>query len=56
MAAYVIGHMPAREYAQEFKESFGDSLCGVVLFGSVARAEAIPCSDIDILVVASGLL
>ncbi len=45
----------AADYLEALKKSLGDSLVAVVLFGSVARGEATSVSDIDLLVVASGL-
>lgn len=42
-------------YAEALREHLGPSLMAVVLFGSVARGEATRSSDIDLLVVASGL-
>jgi uncharacterized protein len=45
----------AEEYARLLRSSFGDDLVSVVLFGSVARGDATERSDIDLLVVASGL-
>lgn len=42
-------------YARALKELPGESLVAVVLFGSVARNEATPLSDIDLLVIASDL-
>jgi predicted nucleotidyltransferase len=42
-------------YTEVLKEQLGESLIAVVLFGSVARGEATSHSDIDLLVVASGL-
>jgi predicted nucleotidyltransferase len=33
---------------------YGDRLCGVVLYGSEARGEATPDSDVDILVLLAG--
>jgi predicted nucleotidyltransferase len=42
-------------YTEVLKEQLGESLVAVVLFGSVARGEATSHSDIDLLVVASGL-
>lgn len=45
----------AREYAEAVEALLGESLVSVVLFGSVARGEATPLSDIDVLVVAEGL-
>ena len=45
----------AVEYAQSLRQQLGDSLWAVVLYGSVARREAAPGSDIDLLIVASGL-
>ena len=41
----------AREYTEALKETLGDRLVSVVLFGSVARGEAGPTSDIDLFVV-----
>lgn len=35
-------------------EAFGDRLCQVVLYGSTARGDADPLSDIDLLVVLVG--
>lgn len=45
----------SQTYAQALEESLGERLVSVVLFGSVARAEANPFSDIDLLVVAGDL-
>lgn len=45
----------AEEYAQGLRTDLGDDLISVVLFGSVARGEATAYSDVDLLVVASGL-
>lgn len=45
----------AKTYSEALRESIGDSLVSVVLFGSVARGEATEHSDIDLLVVAEGL-
>ena len=45
----------AVEYAESLKQQLGDSLWAVVLYGSVARREAAPGSDVDLLIVASGL-
>jgi predicted nucleotidyltransferase len=42
-------------YTEVLKEQLGESRVAVVLFGSVARGEATSHSDIDLLVVASGL-
>jgi len=41
----------AREYAKALKETLGDRLVSVVLFGSGARGEAGTTSDIDLFVV-----
>ena len=41
----------AREYAQAGKDVLGDRLVSVVLFGSVARGQCSPTSDIDLIVV-----
>ena len=45
----------AMAYAETLKSALTDRLVSVVLFGSVARGEATPFSDIDLLVVAKGL-
>jgi predicted nucleotidyltransferase len=45
----------AERYAALLRDAFGDQLVSVVLFGSVARGEARPDSDIDLLVVAEDL-
>jgi len=42
-------------YLVRLRERFGADLVSVVLFGSWARAEARPDSDLDLLVVAGGL-
>ncbi len=42
-------------YLDFLREHFGSGLTSVVLFGSWARGTALPESDIDLLVVASGL-
>ena len=44
-----------RRYVEVLERHFGDRLVSVVLFGSRARGEARPGSDIDILVVVRGL-
>ena len=36
------------------RDTFGDRLCGLVLYGSEARGEAGPDSDIDLLVLLTG--
>ncbi len=41
----------ARQYAERLREALGDRLVSVVLFGSVARGEAGPHSDIDLFIV-----
>ncbi len=41
----------AREYTEALKETLGDRLVSVALFGSVARGEAGSTSDIDLFVV-----
>lgn len=43
--------MLAEEYAQLAREVLSDNLTSVILFGSVARGDAVPASDIDLLVV-----
>jgi len=45
----------ALAYTEALKDHLGDDLVAVVLFGSVARGEAGPQSDIDLLVIASNL-
>lgn len=45
----------AKRFTTELRKKFGPRLYSVVLFGSVARGEAAPLSDIDILVVVDGL-
>jgi predicted nucleotidyltransferase len=45
----------AEEYAQGLRVDLGDDVISIVLFGSVARREATPYSDIDLLVVMSSL-
>jgi len=45
----------AREYSQELSRCLGEDLISVVLYGSVARREATPTSDVDLLIVATGL-
>ncbi len=42
------------EYCSAIKDHFSDRLISICLFGSVARGEAKPDSDIDILIVADG--
>ncbi|MDA2927678.1 nucleotidyltransferase domain-containing protein [Acidobacteria bacterium AH-259-G07] len=42
-------------YAETLQAALAERLISVVLFGSVARGEATPFSDIDLLVVAEGL-
>jgi len=41
----------ANRFAQELKNELGDFLMGVIMFGSAARRESSPKSDIDILIV-----
>lgn len=45
----------ATEFSARLQESLGKDLVSVVLFGSVARGEAIPTSDIDLLIVMESL-
>lgn len=45
----------AEKYAQLAKENLGANLVSVALFGSVARGEAKPTSDIDLLIVCEDL-
>jgi predicted nucleotidyltransferase len=44
-----------KEYCSAIKNHFKDSLISICLFGSVAKGEAKPDSDIDILIVADGI-
>ncbi len=44
----------AERYAALLEEHLGDRLVSVVLFGSVARGEAGPDSDVDLLIVGEG--
>jgi predicted nucleotidyltransferase len=48
-------HEIIRQYTQALERHFGDRLVSVVLYGSVARGEHTPSSDIDLLIVARGL-
>jgi predicted nucleotidyltransferase len=45
----------SRQYADLLVQALGDRLVSVVLFGSVARGDASPDSDIDLLIVARDL-
>lgn len=45
----------AAEYVQEVKAHFGDRLVSICFFGSVARGEASPESDVDVLTIAEHL-
>jgi len=45
----------AVEYTEAVKRLWGESLVSVVLFGSVARGEVTPLSDIDLLLIATDL-
>lgn len=45
----------AERYAAHLRTALGDRLVSVVLFGSVARGDAGPSSDIALLIVAEGL-
>ena len=45
----------AEKYAQLAKENLGANLVSVALFGSVAKGEAKPTSDIDLLIVCEDL-
>lgn len=45
----------AKVYAQGLRADLGDDVISVVPFGSVARGEATPYSDVDLLVVVSDL-
>lgn len=44
-----------KKYAEKLQLQLGNSLVTVALFGSVARSEATPFSDIDILLIIEGL-
>jgi predicted nucleotidyltransferase len=55
MAGDSGGLTAAREVADALARGLGERLVGVVLFGSVARGEGSPTSDLDVLVVAEGL-
>lgn len=44
-------HDLAKRYATKAKEALGDRLVSIALFGSVARGQAGPVSDIDLFVV-----
>jgi predicted nucleotidyltransferase len=41
----------AKDYARALRDLLGDRLVSVVLYGSVARGEAGPSSDLDLLIV-----
>ena len=43
-----------REYRRRLEEIYGPRLLGLVLFGSRARDDADPDSDIDVLIILSG--
>jgi predicted nucleotidyltransferase len=45
----------ARRYTKALKQHLGDRLVSVVLYGSVARGDCTPSSDVDLLIVAEGL-
>lgn len=45
----------ARQYTEALKRHFGDRLVSVVLYGSAARGDYTPSSDIDLLIIAEGL-
>jgi len=45
----------ADQYAALIRQSLGSRLVSIVLFGSVARGDASPTSDIDLLIVAEDL-
>jgi predicted nucleotidyltransferase len=51
LVAPIDAHSVARAVARELRDLYGERLKGVVLFGSWARGEAHPESDIDLLVV-----
>lgn len=43
-----------RDFRQRLEEVYGPRLAGVILFGSQARGDALPDSDIDVLVILHG--
>jgi predicted nucleotidyltransferase len=43
-----------REFRHGLENTYGSRLVGLVLFGSQARGDALPGSDIDVMVVLSG--
>lgn len=45
----------ADQYAERLQALLGPNLISVVLYGSVARAEALPGSDVDLLVICESL-
>lgn len=45
----------ADRYATQVQAALGDRLVSIVLFGSVARGDASPSSDIDLLIIAEDL-
>ncbi len=45
----------AQAYVDALRRTLGNDLISVVLYGSVARGEAAPYSDIDLLIVSDGL-
>jgi HEPN domain-containing protein/predicted nucleotidyltransferase len=45
----------ARQYSEALQRRLGDRLITIALFGSVARKEATPFSDIDLLLIIKGL-
>lgn len=45
----------AKEYAHALQKGLGSQLVSVVLFGSVARGEGGPTSDIDLLLIIKDL-
>jgi len=47
-------HEILREFRQGLERIYGPRLAGVVLFGSQARGDALPDSDIDVMVVLEG--
>ena len=54
-AATAVLRDAAARYAGLLREHLGDNLVAVVLFGSVARGEARPDSDLDLLIVCESL-
>lgn len=54
LVAQALRHL-AEDYAGRLRATLGDRLVSIVLFGSVARGDPSPTSDIDLLIVARDL-